>query len=181
MVPCFQTLHQLCCPQPWSISLAIILPSPSWSDIMHGSLLESENNQNELLFSKLVSKQVLFQTSMALHVLFSRFEGSLTHPRPLNPWQIPTITSNPSCMISSPASLNTENLPLGACSSVRSGVVQTVKNLPAVQETWVPSLGREDGLKKGTATHSSILAWRIPRTETPRRGQSMGSQRAGHD
>ena len=53
------------------------------------------------------------------------------------------------------------------------------KNLPAVRETWVPSLGREDPLEKGMATHSSILAWRIPRS--PGRLQSMGSQRVGHD
>ena len=53
-------------------------------------------------------------------------------------------------------------------------VTQTVKNLPAMQETWVPSLGREDPLEKGMATHSSILAWRIPKTEGPGRLQSMG-------
>ena len=46
-------------------------------------------------------------------------------------------------------------------------VVQTVKNLPTMQETWVPSLGGEDGLEKEMATHSSILAWRIPLTEEP--------------
>ena len=46
-------------------------------------------------------------------------------------------------------------------------VAQTVENLPAVQETGVPSLGREDPLDKGMATHSSILAWRIPWTEEP--------------
>ena len=46
-------------------------------------------------------------------------------------------------------------------------VAQTVKNLPAVQETWIPFLGREDPLEKGMATHSSILAWRIPWTEEP--------------
>ena len=50
------------------------------------------------------------------------------------------------------------------------------KNLPAVQETWVPSLGQEDPLEKGMATHSSILAWEIPRTEEPGGLQSMGSQ-----
>ena len=44
-------------------------------------------------------------------------------------------------------------------------VAQMVKNLPAVQETWVQSLGQEDPLEKGMATHSSILAWRIPWTE----------------
>ena len=46
-------------------------------------------------------------------------------------------------------------------------MVQTVKNLPEVQETWVQSLGQEDPLEKGMATLSSILAWRIPRTEEP--------------
>ena len=55
-------------------------------------------------------------------------------------------------------------------------VAQLVKNLPAMRETQVWSLGWEDPLKKGKATHSSILAWRIPWTV-----QSMGSQRVGHD
>ena len=48
-------------------------------------------------------------------------------------------------------------------------VIQMVKNLPAMQETWVQSLGWEDFLEKGTASHSSILAWRIPWTEEPGR------------
>ena len=56
-----------------------------------------------------------------------------------------------------------------------------VKNLPAMQETQVRSLGPEDPLKKKMATHSSILAWRIPQTEEPGRIQSMGSKRVGHD
>ena len=60
-------------------------------------------------------------------------------------------------------------------------MVQTIKNLPAMQETQVPSLGREDSLEKGMATHSSILAWRIPWTEEPGGLQSVGSQRVGHD
>ena len=54
-------------------------------------------------------------------------------------------------------------------------VAQLVKNLPAVQETWVQSLGWEDPLEKGKATHSSILAWRNPWT-----AESMESQRVGH-
>ena len=53
-------------------------------------------------------------------------------------------------------------------------VAQTVKNLPAMQETWVRSLAQEDLLEKGRATHSSILAWRIPWTEEPGRLKSMG-------
>ena len=56
-----------------------------------------------------------------------------------------------------------------------------VKNPPAMWETQVQSLGKEDPLEKGMATHSSILAWRIPWTEEPGGLQSMGSQRAGHD
>ena len=53
-------------------------------------------------------------------------------------------------------------------------MAQTVKNPPAMQETWVQSLGGEDLLEKGMATHSSILAWRIPWTEEPGGLQSMG-------
>ena len=60
-------------------------------------------------------------------------------------------------------------------------VAQMVKRLPAMRETWVQSLGWEDLLEKGMATHSSILAWEIPWTEEPARLQSMGLQRVGHD
>ena len=56
-----------------------------------------------------------------------------------------------------------------------------VKNLPAMLETLVQSLGQEDPLEKGMATHSSILAWRIPWTEGPGGLQSMGSQRVRHN
>ena len=58
---------------------------------------------------------------------------------------------------------------------------RTVKNLPAMQETWVQSLGQEDPLKKGMATHSSILAWETPWTEELGGPQSIGPQRVGHD
>ena len=60
-------------------------------------------------------------------------------------------------------------------------MAQTVRNLPAMWETWVQSLGWEDSLEKGMATHSSILAWRIPRTEESGGPQSMRSQKVGHD
>ena len=60
-------------------------------------------------------------------------------------------------------------------------LAQTVKNLLAMQETWVRALGQEDPLEKGMDTHSSILAWRIPWTEEPGGLQSMGSQRVGHN
>ena len=56
-----------------------------------------------------------------------------------------------------------------------------VKRLPTMQETQLRSLGQEDPLEKEMATHSSILAWRIPWTEEPGRLQSLGSQRVGHD
>ena len=60
-------------------------------------------------------------------------------------------------------------------------MAQLVKNLTAMLETWVRSLGQEDPLEKEMATHSSILAWRIPWTEEPGGLQSMGSQRVGLD
>ena len=59
-------------------------------------------------------------------------------------------------------------------------VAQRLKHLPVMWETQVRSLGREDPLEKEMATHSSILAWRIPWTEEPGRLQSTGSQRVGH-
>ena len=62
-----------------------------------------------------------------------------------------------------------------------SPVAQVVKHLPAVWETWVQSLGWEDPLENEMATHSSTLAWKIPRTEEAGSLQSMGSQRIGHD
>ena len=60
-------------------------------------------------------------------------------------------------------------------------MAQTVMNLPARQESWVQSLGQEDPLEKGMATHSSILAWRVPWTDDPGRLQSMRSQRVRQD
>ena len=70
----------------------------------------------------------------------------------------------------------------GHCDDVLSSLVaQMVKNLPAVQETQVRSLDRGNPLEKEMATHSSILAWRIPGSEEPGGLQSMGSQGDGHD
>ena len=60
-------------------------------------------------------------------------------------------------------------------------MAQTVKSLPAVWETQVQSLGLEDPLEKDMATHSNILAWKIPQMEEPGRLQSMGLQRVRHD
>ena len=65
--------------------------------------------------------------------------------------------------------------------SAASLVAHVVKNPPTMLKTWVQSLGREDPLEEGTATHSSILAWEIPWTEEPGGLQSMGSQSVGHD
>ena len=60
-------------------------------------------------------------------------------------------------------------------------MAQTVKNLAAMQETWVRSLGQKDPLEKGMATHSSILAWQIPWTEEPDGLQSVELQRVRHN
>ena len=78
----------------------------------------------------------------------------------------------------------TQSMPFIFASHYRSRaslVAQTVKTLPAMQETWVQTLGREDPLEKGMATHSSVLAWSIPQTQEPGTLQSMGSQRVGHE
>ena len=60
-------------------------------------------------------------------------------------------------------------------------MAQRLKRLPAMQETWVRSLGQENPLENEMATHSNILAWRIPWTEEPGGLQSTGLQRVGHD
>ena len=60
-------------------------------------------------------------------------------------------------------------------------MAQLVKNLPAMQETWVQSLAWEDPLEKETTTHSNTLAWKIPRTKEHCRLQSMGLQRVRHE
>ena len=72
---------------------------------------------------------------------------------------------------------------LGPYCGASSGslVAQAVKRLPAMRETWVRFLGREDPLEKEMATYSSTLAWKIPWTEESGRLQSMGSQRVEHD
>ena len=67
------------------------------------------------------------------------------------------------------------------CITKPSLMAQMVKHLPAMWETWVQSLGREDPLEKEMATQSSILAWKIPWMEKPGRPQSMESPRVRHD
>ena len=69
---------------------------------------------------------------------------------------------------------------MGLTKAEASLVAQRLKHLPAMQETWVQSLGWEDPLEKEMATHSSILAWKIPWLEEPSGLQSTGSQRVGH-
>ena len=78
--------------------------------------------------------------------------------------------------------LAVKNLPANA-KDIRDTflVAQMVKNPPAMWETWVRSLGSKDPLEKGTATHSTILAYRIPWIEETGRPQYMGSQRVGHE
>ena len=75
-------------------------------------------------------------------------------------------------------SVGLQGIELGLVGSL---VAQTVKNLPAVQEAWVQSLGQENPLEKEIATHSSILPWKIPGTEEPGGLQSMESQKVRHD
>ena len=80
-----------------------------------------------------------------------------------------------------PASIKLYIHPKEASSRSYAEVFQTVKNLPAMQNTQVQSLGWEDPQEKEVPTHSSILAWRIPWTEEPSELQSVGSQRVRHD
>ena len=83
------------------------------------------------------------------------------------------------CIPPSPNYMYNDLPPLSLEQSLRavaSWVAQTVNNLPATQETWVRSLGRKDPLEKGTATHSSIFAWRSPWTEEPGGLWSVDSQ-----
>ena len=109
-----------------------------------------------------------------IYLLFKNFEPSLnlqvTNPGAAGIDSVCLCLFSPSCtcyqnFIPSRASL----------------VAQRLKRLPAMQETWIRSLGPEDTLEKEMATHSSILAWRIPRTEEPGGLQSTGLQRVGYD
>ena len=116
--------------------------------------------------------------SLDQHLLPKHLAQSSTQPSlggHTQPWlQCPTQSSS--------RSLDMESFILSfLCAYWTSLVVQTVKNPPAIQETRVRSLNQEDPLEKGMATHSSILAWRIPWTEEPGGLQFMGFQRVGHD
>ena len=118
------------------------------------------------------------------------FQGTLIHPLPEADVGGKTTTLSWFCLqnsryrflpdrSSTPASVNF-SFPNSELVSL-SGLSWWVKNPPAMQETWFQSLGWEHPLEKGIATHSSILAWRIPRTEGPGEPQFMGFQRVGHD
>ena len=99
----------------------------------------------------------------------------------LNHWATKAVMIADLVELFSSLKLGLDNCDLNIFISYISLVAQMVKNLPAMQETWVQSLGWEDPLEKRMAIHSSIRAWRIPRTEEPGGLQSMGSQRIRHD
>ena len=96
-----------------------------------------------------------------------------------DPLPFTALSPPPSLPAVSPSlELSITYLPISLGASL---VAQVVKNLLAMQETWVQSLGQEDPLEKGMATHPSILAWRIPWTEEPGQLPSMVLQKVGHD
>ena len=100
--------------------------------------------------------------------------GAVTDGRRLLRWLCEQVTRPPVCFC-------LQLLDLQCSLPALPGGVQAINYLPAMQETWVWSVGQEDPLEKGTATHSSILAWRIPRTGERGGLQSMGSHRVSHD
>ena len=104
--------------------------------------------------------------------LYSSQKGLVIHKKVLPSSFFPVFSANRSLL---------RKLFFLLCLLESSLVAQTVKRLPAMRETWVWSLGREDPLEKEMATHSSILSWKIPWTGEPGRLQSMGPQRVGHD
>ena len=108
-----------------------------------------------------------------IYLLFKNFEPSLnlqvTNPGEAGIYSVCLCLFSPSCTCY-------QNIPSRA-----SLVAQRLKRLPALQETWIQSLGPEDPLEKEMETHSNILAWRIPWTEEPGGLQSTGWQRVGHN
>ena len=93
-----------------------------------------------------------------------------------SPLQCSGLENSMNCIVCGVTKSRTRLSKIGA-----SLVAQRVKCLPVMWETWVQSLGQEDPLEKEMATHSSTLAWKIPRSEEPGRLQSIGSQRARHN
>ena len=127
----------------------------------------------------------LYRLFLFLFLLYLQFLNSLLQEPPRGPLLI-SSTWGEFASVTSPSSpvlllfLLLSGLELSSIWTL-SLVAQRIKRLPAMQETWVRSLGWEDPLEKEMATHSSILAWRIPWTEEPGELQSMGLQRVGHD
>ena len=111
---------------------------------------------------------------------FSRQEYWSGVPLP-SPMSVPEYTYNLCLSLELFASFNSSNFYLILIVSTLHLLKLPLKRLPAMRETWFRSLGREDPLEKEMATHSSILAWRIPWTEEPGGLQSTGLQRVGHD
>ena len=95
------------------------------------------------------------------HIFFGLFHSPSVECSTAN-CDFGALTGGDKCLSFYSAILENDDLDSGTLNRGASPVVQTVKNLPAMQESWVRSLGWEDPLEKGTATHSSILAWRIP-------------------
>ena len=153
--------------------------STSWREILKSPLLCSKS-----LFFSCICSLIFFFTStnciywMILFSFSSQFEPNLLPHVQLN-------FSNETLSVSQPSPLSKRLNFLYSqfCNrtKIASLAAQLVKNQPAMQETQVQSLGREDSLEKKMATHSGILAWRIPWTEEPGRLQFMVSQRVGHD
>ena len=104
--------------------------------------------------------------------LYSSQKGLVIHKKALPSSFFPAYSANGSLL---------RKLYFLLCLLESSLVAQTVKRLPAMRDAQVRSLDREDPLEKEMATHSSILAWKIPWTGEPGRLQSMGPQRVGHD
>ena len=142
---------------------------------------------NKFIYCKFRSEKVLYGVQSAslsltaLYVNFCRFYENKPHQcnKYLSHGRKPKLILISPLKLLSPQILSPLKLiplPLGA-----PRWLSQVKNLPAIQETWVRSLGQEDPLEQEMATHSSPLAWRIPWTEEPGGLQSTGSQRVRHD
>ena len=108
-------------------------------------------------------------------------KGTEYFPLVLYPWEATSLWIPVTRMLRIQMPVTSKDLPrhMVKAFKILPWWLETLKSLPAMQETWVQSLSCEDPLEKGMATHSSILAWRIPWTEHPGRLQSMGSQRVG--
>ena len=137
------------------------------------SLLEPPGKHNSMVISIFTESLISHRNATIITINFEIFSSPYKTPKPFSSHLL-SIPSQPS---SSRQSLSY----LKELFYWASLVAQMVRRLPAMQETRVPSLGWEDLLEKEMATHSSILAWKIPWTAEPSRLPSMVSQRVGHD